>query len=391
MIQRPRPGEIIVGSPTAGALVDCRAMLRPLFGELLAPGREVTIDGHRCVRWDVGGMARLPRGDPRIAPLAERLRDAADRARRGSATIRAMLEAAPRKVALDIDSDTMYLLGRRRESARLPRDQAELLAEVHHLAGRAVSHALDHGEIWGDDESAVLAGWAFLPPEDSGPPVRPDLSVVLHASREVGPDGAPSRWNLSWESIGPAEVIHLVRTLPGASEQAIREARIVEHVSQGIWSVEASELPAGAQFRAVASGPGCYGVSESYEVEAPTPAGRSVPVGPVSAARTPEGPTREPPVEPLPTPRRERRWLKPLAWALLGVVLLLFGLVLAWLLFPPARSSVRPPLEAVAPVVPDWSSFVDDPGVRVVEVPLQKPPAERVLIWAEPRAQGERR
>ena len=81
MIQQQGQDELIVGVPSAGPLLDHRSHLRACFGNLLAPGREETIEGSRCIDWHVEGQQRLSPTDPRHSETVAQLSRGVARAR----------------------------------------------------------------------------------------------------------------------------------------------------------------------------------------------------------------------------------------------------------------------------------------------------------------------
>jgi hypothetical protein len=374
MIQRPGPGEIVAGIPVVGSLVGCHRLLKPLFRNALARGEEVTVDGQRCLRWDLGARTPMSPNDPRRAVLAAEIRRAVESARRGAASLRALLDAGTRPESIVVDADTMASLGRPRESARLVRQDAEVLAEVHRVAAVAVSNALERGEFFADETGACLVGWGFIPPAADPLSATVELTMKLR-SDSVADDGS---WTLHWECIGAAERVYLMRMRDRGGEDGVREAEVSGPRAAGSWHLEASEAMPGVRFRAVAAGGGAHAVSEVLEVPRPW---------------SPPPPEPEPEPEDLPPePEPEAAPGRRALWLLLLLPILALAAWAGWLLIPVDVASHRDRIRLISPVSPDWAGFKDlsRPGIEVREISLGEPPApERVLIYVAPRAQGD--
>jgi hypothetical protein len=363
MIQMPEVGEVVAEIPGRGPMVSFNfGTMQRVFGEFLAKGRVVEIDGRRAIEWLVDGAARVPGDDPRVRAVAARLRELCEEAQ---ATAR---ELGDRIARHERSSDPSMPLRIPRELAKRMGAQADRdtnlypEAEVRPLQqgllrmARAVSRAVDRGDFVVREGRVLLIGWGFLRREE--PDFEPNFPKVGTVTLRLLPDEVqPDRviQALEYVTSGSAESVELVRADGVESVVADTARSLNGPVSQDIWRFPLGQLADGARFQARARG--AWGTIYSEVVEIPRRATeRSLPPAPPpiepldepvtpkagvaagpagSAVRSkpvPRMPVVGPPVpEPIrQEPRKVSRWV----WILLALLLLTLLTFLLWLLLP---------------------------------------------------------
>jgi hypothetical protein len=240
------PGEVLVGVPPIGSLLDLHAQLDPIFGGLLLRGRgagtsdtvEWILDGHELVGADhaAADAARdaLWRRCVDAMELADELRQALARVSREAATV-------------DLPADLARRLGGRPTGERSTQSVGNVRAIRDALpkAVAAIERAINRGNFAVRGGQARLFGWCFLQPdaEPWRPPVKPGVELG-HALEGAGVPGARHRFK--WRVTGGGESVWLARCDDATHHPVEGSDRLLpDPDTQGVWRFDPSAIPAG--------------------------------------------------------------------------------------------------------------------------------------------------